>query len=304
MKGRHLSIRQKEEIMGYVFILPWIIGFISFVLGPLLFSLYGSFTNYNITSRMEFVGFDNYIRMFTRDPLFWKSLYNTAYYVVFMVPLTTVGAIVLSVLLNQKVPCTRVYRTIYYMPSVLSGVAVYMLWMQLLNPQSGLVNTALRLIGIEGPAWLFDPAWTKPAIIFMKMWSVGGGMLLYLANLQSIPTQLYESAELDGANAWHRFRFITLPMITPVIFFDVVTSLIGGFQIFQEGYVMSQNGDGGPMHSLLFYNLHMWNKAFEVFDMGYAMGMAWILFIIVMILTALNMKFSKHWVYYEGGDGR
>lgn len=304
MKKKPLSIRQKEEIMGYIFILPWIIGFLTFVLGPLLFSLYGSFTNYNVTSRMDFIGFDNYIRMFTRDPLFWKSLYNTVYYVVFMVPLTTIGAIILSVLLNQKVPGTRVYRTIYYMPSVLSGVAVYMLWMQLLNPQSGLVNTALRLIGIDGPAWLFDPAWTKPAIIFMKLWSVGGGMLLYLANLQSIPAQLYESAELDGASAWHRFRFITLPMITPVIFFDIVTSLIGGFQIFQEGYVMSQSGDGGPMHSLLFYNLHMWNKAFEVFDMGYAMGMAWILFIIVMILTALNMKYSKHWVYYEGGDGR
>lgn len=253
---------------------------------------------------MDFIGFDNYKRMFTGDPLFWTSLYNTFYYVIFMVPLTTAGSILMAVLLNQRVSGTRVYRTIYYMPSVLSGVAVYMLWMQILSPETGLLNTLLRLIGVEGPAWLFDPAWTKPAIIIMKMWSVGGGMLLYLASMQGIPTQLYESADLDGANAWHKFRYITLPMITPVIFFDLVTSLIGGFQIFQEGYVMSQSGDGGPMNSLLFYNLHMWNKAFEVFDMGYAMAMAWILFVIVMILTALNLKYSKNWVYYEGGDNR
>jgi multiple sugar transport system permease protein len=298
------SIRQREEIQGYIFILPWLIGFVVFVLGPLLFSLYGSFTNYNVTSRMDFIGFDNYKRMFTGDPLFWTSLYNTFYYVIFMVPLTTAGSILMAVLLNQRVSGTRVYRTIYYMPSVLSGVAVYMLWMQILSPETGLLNTLLRLIGVEGPAWLFDPAWTKPAIIIMKMWSVGGGMLLYLASMQGIPTQLYESADLDGANAWHKFRYITLPMITPVIFFDLVTSLIGGFQIFQEGYVMSQSGDGGPMNSLLFYNLHMWNKAFEVFDMGYAMAMAWILFVIVMILTALNLKYSKNWVYYEGGDNR
>lgn len=304
MNKRTSSLRRREEIQGYIFILPWIIGFLAFVLGPLLFSLYGSFTNYNVTSRMDFIGFDNYKRMFTGDPLFWTSLYNTLYYVVFMVPLTTAGSILMAVLLNQHVPGTRVYRTIYYMPSVLSGVAVYMLWMQILSPETGLLNTLLGLIGIEGPAWLFDPVWTKPAIIIMKLWSVGGGMLLYLASMQGIPTQLYESAELDGANSWHKFRSITLPMITPVIFFDLVTSLIGGFQIFQEGYVMSQSGDGGPMNSLLFYNLHMWNKAFEVFDMGYAMAMAWILFIIVMILTALNLKYSKNWVYYEGGDNR
>ncbi|MBZ4665920.1 sugar ABC transporter permease [Mahella sp.] len=304
MNRKTSSIRQREEVQGYIFILPWLIGFVVFVLGPLLFSLYGSFTNYNVTSRMDFIGLDNYKRMFTGDPLFWISLYNTFYYVIFMVPLTTAGSILMAVLLNQRMPGTRVYRTIYYMPSVLSGVAVYMLWMQILSPETGLLNTLLRLIGIEGPAWLFDPAWTKPAIIIMKMWSVGGGMLLYLASMQGIPTQLYESADLDGANAWHKFRYITLPMITPVIFFDLVTSLIGGFQIFQEGYVMSQSGDGGPMNSLLFYNLHMWNKAFEVFDMGYAMAMAWILFVIVMIFTALNLKYSRNWVYYEGGDNR
>ncbi|WP_313996610.1 sugar ABC transporter permease [uncultured Paenibacillus sp.] len=299
---RRLSMQRKEELQGYVFVSPWVIGFIVFALGPMLFSLYASFTNFNITSRMDFIGLGNYIRMFTLDKLFWISLYNTIYYVVFMVPLTTAGAVLLAVLLNQGIPGMRIFRTVYYLPAVLSGVGVYFLWMQLLSPSTGLVNTVLSWVGIAGPAWLFDPDWTKPALIMMKMWSLGGGMLLYLASLQNVPAQLYEAAEIDGAGAIRRFRTITLPMITPVIFFDIVTSTIGGFQIFQEAYVMSESGDGGPQNSLVFYNLHMWNKAFEVFDMGYATAMAWMLFVIVMGLTLINLKFAKRWVYYEGGD--
>jgi len=299
---RKLSLHRKEALQGYVFVSPWAIGFVAFALGPMLFSLYASFTDYNITSRMNFVGLKNYAFMFTTDSLFWISLYNTLYYVVFMVPLTTAGAVLLAVLLNQGIPGMRAFRTIYYLPAVLSGVGVYLLWMQLLSPSTGLVNTVLGWFGIAGPAWLFDPNWTKPALIMMKMWSLGGGMLLYLASLQGVPSQLYEAAEIDGAGMLRRFRAITLPMITPVIFFDVVTSTIGGFQIFQEAYVMSESGDGGPMNSLVFYNLHMWNKAFEVFDMGYATAMAWVLFVIVMALTAVNLKLSKRWVYYEGGD--
>ncbi|WP_305798067.1 carbohydrate ABC transporter permease [Parageobacillus sp. VR-IP] len=301
-KRKFMTIQRKEGLQGYLFIAPWIIGFLLFTAGPLLFSLYGSFTNYDITSRMEFIGFKNYIRMFTDDDLFWVSLTNTLYYVVISVPLTTVGAIILAVLLNQGVPGMRVYRTIFYLPAVLSGVGVYLLWMQLLSPSSGLVDTFLSWFGIDGPAWLFDPKWTKPALIFMKMWSVGGGMLLYLASLQGVPKSLYEAAEIDGANAFQRFRHITLPMITPVIFFDLVTSLIGAFQIFQEAYVMSKNGDGGPNNSLLFFNLHMWNKAFKAFDMGYAMAMSWLLFIVVLILTIINLKLAPRWVHYDGED--
>ncbi|WP_425283862.1 carbohydrate ABC transporter permease [Lihuaxuella thermophila] len=295
-------MRRKEELQGYLFLSPWLIGFVCLTAGPMLFSLYGSFTNYDVTSKMDFIGLDNYIRMFTNDDLFWISLWNTIYYVLFSVPLTTVGAIVLALLLNQGVPGMRLYRTIFYLPAVLSGVGVYLLWMQLLAPSTGLVNHFLGLFGIEGPAWLTDPAWTKNALIFMKMWSVGGSMLLYLASLQGVPKSLYEAAEIDGANAIQRFFHITLPMITPVIFFDIVTSLIYGFQIFQEAYVMSDNGDGGPVNSLLFYNLHMWNKAFEVFDMGYAMALSWVLFVVVLILTLINLKLAPRWVHYEGGD--
>jgi multiple sugar transport system permease protein len=296
------SLKLREELSGYLFISPWVLGFVLLMLGPLLFSLYASFTNYNITSQMDFVGFENYKQMFTVDDLFWTSLWNTLYYVLFSVPITTAGAILLAVLLNQKVPGMKWYRTLYYLPAVLSGVAVYFLWMQLLSPSTGLVNTALGWFGIDGPAWLYDPEWTKPALIVMKLWSVGGGMLLYLASLQGVPKTMYEAADIDGASTLQKFFHITIPMITPVIFFDIVTSLIGGFQIFQEAYVMTESGNGGPMNSLLFYNLHMWHNAFEMFNMGYASSMAWVLFVIVMVLTMINLKVGKKWVYYEGGD--
>ncbi|WP_051250949.1 carbohydrate ABC transporter permease [Paenibacillus harenae] len=301
-KRRRLTVERREALQGYVFVSPWLIGFICITLGPMLFSLYASFTNYNITSRMDFIGFDNFVRMFTADSLFWKSLGNTLYYVVFMVPLTTVGAVLLAVMLNQGIPGMRLFRTIFYLPAVLSGVGVYILWMQLLSPSTGLINTLLDFFGITGPAWLFDPDWTKPSLILMKLWSVGGGMLLYLASLQGVPKQMYEAAEIDGAGLFRRFRTITLPMITPIIFFDIVTSTIGGFQVFQEAYVMSESGEGGPMNSMVFFNLHMWNKAFKVFDMGYATGMAWVLFMIVMVLTVINLVLAKKWVYYEGSD--
>ncbi|WP_041964813.1 carbohydrate ABC transporter permease [Mesobacillus selenatarsenatis] len=303
-RTKGLSKKAKENLAGYLFISPWIIGFLGLTLGPLLFSLAASFTDYNITSKMNFIGLENYKRMFTMDDLFRTSLFNTIYYVIFSVPLTTAGAILLAVLLNQKIKGMKFFRTIYYLPAVLSGVAVYFLWMQLLSPSTGLVNTMLAWIGIDGPAWLFDPEWTKPALLLMKMWSVGGGMLLYLAIMQGVSAQMYEAADIEGASPWQKFYHITLPMISPIIFFDVITSTIGAFQIFQEAYVMTENGSGGPGNSLLFYNLHMWNNAFEVFDMGYASAMAWLLFIIVMILTTVNMKLGKRWVHYEGGDSK
>lgn len=298
---RKMSFRKQEELQGWVFVAPWIIGFLVFTAGPMLFSLYASFTNYDVTSRIDFLGLDNYIQLLTFDKFFWVSVCNTLYYVAISVPLNTVCGVLLAVALNQGIPGMRVFRTIYYLPSVLSGVAVYFLWMQLLSPSSGLINILLGFIGIEGPAWLFDPSWTKPALILMNLWGVGGGMLLYLANLQSVPKQLYEAAEIDGAGPIQCFFKITLPMITPVIFFNLVTGLIGAFQVFQSAYVMSTD-KGGPMNSLLFYNLYMWKQAFERFNMGYASAMAWLLFLVVMIITILNLKFAKHWVYYEGGE--
>lgn len=300
-KKKWTKRKKKEALWGWLFVSPFVIGFVVFMLGPMLFSFYGSFTNYNLTSQMDFIGLDNFRRMFFEDELFWTSLYNTAYYVLFNVPLTTAGGVLLAVLLNRRLRGISIFRTIFYLPSVLSGVAVYVLWMQLLSPSTGLVNNILALVGIEGPAWLFDPAWTKPALILMKIWSVGGTMLLYLATLQNVPQQLYEAADMDGANAFQKFRNITLPMITPIIFYDIITSTIGAFQIFQEAYVMSESGTAGPANSLLFYNFHMWNKAFVAFDMGYAMAMSMVLFVIVLVLTYINLKLAPRWVHYGGG---
>ncbi|MTD38074.1 ABC transporter permease subunit [Erwinia sp. CPCC 100877] len=303
MKVKKLTVRKKKEMLwGYFFIAPFLLGFLFFMLGPMLFSFVGSFTDYNLTSKMNFIGLANFKRMFFQDQLFWKSLYNTAYFVLFNVPLTTAFSIFLAVILNQKIRGISLFRTVFFLPAVLSGVAVYILWMQLLSPSAGLINTVLSWFQIKGPAWLFDPAWTKPALILMKIWGSGGAMLLYLATLQNVSPALYESAEIDGAGTWQRFKNITLPLITPIIFYDVITSTIGSFQIFQEAYVMTKNGTGGPANSLLFYNLHMWNKAFVAFDMGYAMAMSMILFFIVMILTFVNLKLAPRWVYYAGGE--
>ncbi|MEY8560972.1 sugar ABC transporter permease [Jeotgalicoccus halotolerans] len=292
-------MKKQENLYGYLFILPWIIGFLGLILGPMLFSLYGSFTNYNVTSTMDFVGFQNYEEMFLHDSLFWTSLYNTLYFVIFSVPLTTIAAIFISVLVNQNLPGMKFFRTVFYLPAILSGVGVYLLWMQLLDPSTGLINSFLGLFGISGPNWLFDAGWAKPSLILMKLWSAGGAMLLYLSAMQGISKTLYEAAVMEGASRVQMFFKVTLPMISPIIFFDVITSTIGSFQIFQEAYIMSSDSAGSPENSLLFFNLHMWIKAFNVFDMGYAMAMSWILFIIVLILTLINFRFAKYWVHYE-----
>lgn len=293
--------KNKEILWGYLFISPFLIGFIIFLLGPMMFSFIGSFTDYNLTSKMSFIGLENFKKIVFKDDLFFLSLKNTIFYVVLGVPLTIAASLFFSILLNRQIKGISIYRTIFYLPAILSGVAVYVLWMQLLSPSSGLINTLLALVGIKGPAWLQDPNWTKPSLLIMKVWSSGGSMLLYLATLQNVPKTLYESAALDGAGALRRFQSITLPLITPIIFYDLVTSTIGSFQIFQEAYVMTDNGSGGPGNSLLFYNLHMWNKAFVEFDMGYAMAMSMLLFVLVILLTLVNLKLSKKWVFYAGG---
>lgn len=302
MKHGMTKREKKEARAGWLFISPWVIGFICLTGGPLLFSLYASFTNYNMTSRMDFIGLENYIRMFKKDPVFWKSLGNTLYYVLLAVPSSCVCAIFLATLLNRKVKGTPIFRMLFYLPTVLSGVAVYQLWIQLLAPKSGLLNSALRLIGIEGPSWLSDPAWTKPSLVMMRVWALGTSMLLYLSSMNSVSRDLYEAADIDGANFWQKFRKITLPQISPIIFFDIITNMTGAFQVFQEALVMSKNGKGDPAGSLLFYNLHIYDEAFTRYNMGYASAMAWFLLVIVMTITLINLVASKYWVHTEEGD--
>lgn len=291
----------RETFYGYIFILPWLVGLLCFTLGPMIFSFITSFADYNMRS-VEFTGLNNYIYMFTKDQLFWKSFTNTLVYSVMNIPLVTIGGVIVAVLLNKTIFGLRTFRTIYYLPSIMVGVGTYFLWMLLLDPANGLVNAALGVIGIDGPAWLTDPNWTKPAIVLMHLWGLGGQMLLYLARLQSIPSDYYEAASLDGANAFHKFINITVPLISPIIFYNLVIGIIGSFQVFQEGYIFSGNGSGSPAGSLLFYNLLVWNNAFKNFDTGYANAMCWFLFAVVMILTVIVQKSQKKWVYYEEGD--
>lgn len=293
--------KARETAYGYIFILPWLIGLLCFTIGPMIFSFVTSFTDYNMI-RMKFVGLDNYIHMFTSDQLFWKSFKNTVIYALMNVPLVTIGGVIVAVILNKSIFGLRTFRTIYYLPSIMVGVGTYFLWMLLLDPANGLVNTLLGLIGIEGPSWLTDPNWTKPAIVLMHLWGLGGQMLLYLARLQSIPNDYYEAASLDGAGSFKKFTHITVPLISPIIFYNLVIGIIGAFQVFQEGYVFSGDGSGKPAGSLLFYNLRVWNCAFKNFDTGYANAMCWFLFAVVMILTVLVQKSQKKWVYYEEGD--
>jgi multiple sugar transport system permease protein len=291
----------RETLSGYLFILPWIIGMLCFTLGPMIFSLVTSFTDYNMLT-FKFVGLANYKKMFFQDQLFWKSLNNTLIYAVMDVPLVTVGGVIVAVLLNKSIVGLRTFRTIYYLPSIMAGVGTYFMWMLLLDPSNGIVNTILGAVGIDGPAWLTDPNWTKPAIILMHVWALGGQMLLYLARLQSIPKDYYEAASLDGAGPLRQFNKITIPLISPIIFYNLVIGIIGAFQVFQEGYIFSGNGSGNPAGSLLFYNLYLWNQAFKNFKTGYADAMCWFLFAIVMLLTALVQKTSKKWVFYEEGS--
>lgn len=296
-KRTGLRMRTKEGILGYLFASPWILGFLIFTLYPVCSSLYYSFTSYNTLKPPKWIGLYNYIYMLKEDPLFVKSLLNTVYYAVLSVPLGIAAGVLVAILLNQKVKGMRLFRTLFYLPTVASSVASALLWLWLMEPNFGLFNTMLAKIGIEGPGWLTDPAWAKPSLIFMSLWTVGGGMLIYLAALQDVPQSLYESAAIDGASGLKQFFRITLPMITPTLFFNLITGVIGGLQVFNQAFIMT---NGGPAYSTYFFAYHLYTKAFSEYSMGYASAMAWVLLVITLILSMVIFKTSKSWVYYEG----
>lgn len=291
------SLARRETLTFYLLISPWLVGFLLFVLGPMLASLFISFTRWDLLSPLRFIGLQNYDKMFTRDPLFWQSLKVTAIYTCVYVPMELAGGLVLALLMNQRLRFLSAFRTIYYLPSVLPGVAFVVLWMWMLHPDVGLINTLLGYVGIEGPRWLVDPDWALPALLMMSLWGLGRSMVIYLASLQGIPRHLYEAAAIDGANHWHSFWKITLPMLTPTIFFNLVLSIISTFQTFTSAFVAT---DGGPLDSTLFYVLYLFRQAFQFFNMGYASALAWILFLIILVLTLLIVRSSGRWVYYEG----
>jgi len=281
-----------------LFASPWLVGFAVFIAYPIAASLYYSFCSYDAIRPAHWVGLQNYQRLFAEDDLFWKSLGNTLYFVVFGLPIGLAASLGIALLLNQKLKGMAFYRTLYYLPSITPIVATSILWMWLLNPEMGLVNVALMKVGIaHPPAWLSDPAWSKPALILMGLWGVGGGMVIYLAALQDVPEQLYEAASLDGAGRLAQFRHVTLPMLSPVILFNMIIGLIGTFQYFTQAYIMT---NGGPEDSTTFYALHLFNRAFLDFKMGYASAMAWILFLVTLACAAVVFRTSAKWVYYGG----
>lgn len=288
----------RQNLVGYLFISPWLIGFLTFAAWPFLRSIYLSFTRYNIVTPPKWVGLANYEMLLTQDELFIKSAWVTVKYAIIAVPLSIIAGVALAMLLNINVKGIAVFRTIFYLPSIVPTVASSVLFIWLLNPSMGLINRILGVFGITGPTWLATAPWAFYSLVFMGLWGVGGSMVIYLAGLKDIPVHLYEAATIDGANAFQKMRRITLPMMTPVIFFNLVMGIIGAFQYFTQAFVMTPNG--GPEDSTYFYSLYLYKRAWVYSDMGYASAMAWILFAVIVILTGMVFRTQKRWVHYGG----
>ena len=295
IEGTRKSDFRSQWTGGWLCASPWIIGFILFTGGPILFAIVVSFCDYDILNPARFVGLANYRWMFTRDPLFWKVLGNTLYMII-GIPLGMALSLAIALLLNLEVRGVAVWRTFFYLPSIVPVVASSILWIWIFNPRIGLLNNVLAAFGVHGPNWLQDEHTSKIALILMGLWSAGGGMIIWLAGLKGISPSYYEAAALDGANAWQRFRTITLPLLTPYIFFNLIMGLIATLQIFTQSFIMTQ---GGPIDSTLFYAYHLFNNAFRFLQMGYASALGWFLFLAVFLLTLAQLKLSKRWVHYE-----
>jgi multiple sugar transport system permease protein len=288
---------RRDRLYFYLFISPWLIGFIIFALYPVLASFYYSFTDYDIIHPPQFIGFQNYTELL-HDDLLWKSVTVTLKYTLWSVPITLALSLGFAMLINQKIPLQGFFRTAMYFPSMVSGVAMSLLWYWIFNPQIGLFTYVLSWFGIKGPAWLMDPRYTLYALVIMSLWTVGGGMILFLAGLQGVPASLIEAAKLDGAGRWQVFRNVTLPMISPVLLFQLIIGVIESFQVFTQAFVMTQ---GGPNYSTWFYVYNLYNTAFKQYRAGYSSAMAWILLLVVMLVSYYIMRASNRYVHYEGG---
>jgi len=286
--------------IGMLFLLPWTIGFLVFTLYPMVTSFVYSFNIYHAKEPLEWVGLKNYATLLT-DDLFWQSLYNTLYMVAIGVPLTLLVSFFCAVLFILIVRGQSIYRVIYFLPSIVPTVASTILWLWILNPQTGILNTLLGYIGVEGPNWMSNPGWSKPGLILLGMWGMGGTIVIYLSGLQDVPTALLEAAELDGANWWQRLWNITVPMVSPITLFNLITGVIAQFQYFAQAYVFRGTHDlGYPLNSTLFYSVYLYQNGFLWLKMGYASAMAWVLFIIILICTILLLKVSERFTYYAG----
>ncbi len=292
----------KRAIMGsapgYMFLLPWLIGFLGLTIGPALASLYLSFTDFDLLTSPEWIGAQNYVRMLTADPKFATSMQVTFLYVIFSVPLKLVFALLVAMALNKGINGLTVYRAVFYLPSLLGGsVAIAVLWRQLFA-RDGLVNAFLANFGIEGPSWISTPTYSLWTLVILSVWQFGSPMIIFLAGLRQIPQDVYEAASLDGASKWRIFYRVTLPLLTPVIFFNAVIQTIDAFKAFTPAFIIS-GGTGGPINSTLFYSLYLYQEAFAYFRMGYASALAWVLLAIIGLFTAFSFLTSRYWVHYD-----
>ena len=302
-------LRRREALDGYIFILPWFLGLLIFVMGPFVAGLYYSLTEYDGLTPPRWIGLQNYQKVLFDDSKFWLAVYNTAWYVGASVLPGVILGLLLALLLNQKVRGITVFRTLFYLPSIVPAVASVALFIYILHDRFGLLNeTLFQVFNVIGPNWLTSPTWSKPSLVIWSLWGIGSGMIIYLAGLQGVPEALYEAAALDGAGAPRRFWSITLPMISPTIFFVLILGVIGSFQIFTPVFLLGGTNYGqaaaGPMDSLLFWVVYIYNQGFFYFRMGYASALAWLLFIILMILTFIQFRLAKRWVYYEDEAAR
>ncbi|MFN8486645.1 MAG: sugar ABC transporter permease [Caldilineaceae bacterium] len=295
-RRKGLSLRAREELIAYLLISPWIIGFLIFTLGALIFSLVISFYNTDLMSPAKFIGLGNYHEMLFEDELFWQALKVTSLYTLGVVPIHILLGLGVALLLNQKVRAIGFWRTVFYLPSVVSGVAVAMIWIWFFQPDLGLFNALLAKVGIAGPRWLFSEKWALPSLIITSIWGIGPGMLIFLAGLQSIPKEMYEAAQLDGANTWRQFTHVTIPLISPQILFNSIMGIIGSYQVFTGSFVMTQ---GGPNNATLTMVLYLYQRGFLMARFGYAAALAWMLFLIIMVFTLFTLRSSRSSVFYE-----
>lgn len=296
-QGRRAGLLRVERRDGWLFASPFLLGVLLFWFGPMLYSVYLILNDWNMIIPPKFVGLGN-LRSLVKDPLVGISLWNTAYYTFLGVPLRLIAAFGLALALNQKISGRSFYRTAFYLPSITPAVASAVIWVQMFNPEFGVINTVLSWVGIPAVRWLYDPVAAKPAFILMSMWGVGPQMIIFLAGLQNVPESLLEAAQIDGANAWDVFRNITMPMVSSTILFNFTMGIIGSFQVFASSFVMTR---GGPQNSTVFMVLYIYDTAFQRFRMGYSATLAWLLFSIIMIVTFVQMHITDHWVYYEVG---
>ena len=295
------NLRTKEAIAGYLFLMPWLLGLALFIVGPMMTSGFLSFTRYDVVNPPQFVGLKNFIEIFTKDRLFWPSMMLTFRYALIVVPLSLVGALSAAMLLNQALRGTTLFRTFFFLPHLTPIVAAAVLWGWIFNADVGPINHWIRTItgSDNAPGWFRDPDWAMTGLIIMAMWGAIGGntMLIFLAGLQGVPQELYDAAVVDGAGIWAKFRNVTLPMLTPTIFFNMVLGIIGALRVFSAAFVATQ---GGPAYSTWFYALHIYTRAFQYFEMGYASALAWIFFFVLFVFTFVQFRQSRRWVYYAG----